>query len=75
MKCCIISKVFIVLNDRDGTESKYPSFVFLSIYCSLTTFYMAPLLKSVQYNSLALHLHRDILHTDITAFYQLQSGF
>ena len=29
---CIISLVFIVLNVRDGTESKYPSIVFLSIY-------------------------------------------
>ena len=28
---CIISLVFIVLNGRDGTESKYPSIVFLSI--------------------------------------------
>ena len=27
----IISKVFIVLDVRDGTESKYPSIVFLSI--------------------------------------------
>ena len=29
---CIISLVFIVLNVRDGAESKYPSIVFLSIY-------------------------------------------
>ena len=29
---CIITLVFIVLNVRDGTESKYPSIVFLSIY-------------------------------------------
>ena len=28
---CIISLVFIVLNVRDGTDSKYPSTVFLSI--------------------------------------------
>ena len=28
---CIITLVFIVLNVRDGTESKYPSIVFLSI--------------------------------------------
>ena len=28
---CIISLVFIVLNVRDGTESKYPSIVLLSI--------------------------------------------
>ena len=28
---CIISLVFIVLNVRDGIESKYPSIVFLSI--------------------------------------------
>ena len=28
---CIISWVFIVLNVRDGSESKYPSIVFLSI--------------------------------------------
>ena len=28
---CIISLVFIVLNVGDGTESKYPSIVFLSI--------------------------------------------
>ena len=27
-----MSKVFIVLNVRDGTKSKYPSIVFLSIY-------------------------------------------
>ena len=27
----MISLVFIVLNVRDGTESKYPSVVFLSI--------------------------------------------
>ena len=31
MKC--MHKLFIVLNVRDGTESKYPSIVFLSI-CS-----------------------------------------
>ena len=29
---CIIGLVFIVLNDRGGTESKYPSIVFLSIF-------------------------------------------
>ena len=29
---CIISLVFIVLNVREGTESKYPSIVFLSIH-------------------------------------------
>ena len=29
---CILSLVFIVLNVRDRTESKYPSIVFLSIY-------------------------------------------
>ena len=29
---CIIGLVFIVLNVRDGTESKYPSIVFLSIF-------------------------------------------
>ena len=28
---CIINLVFIVLRVRDGTESKYPSVVFLSI--------------------------------------------
>ena len=28
----IISKVFIVLNVRDASESKYPSIVFLSIF-------------------------------------------
>ena len=28
----MISKVFIVLDVRDGTESKYPSIVFLSIH-------------------------------------------
>ena len=28
---CIITLVFIVLNVRNGTESKYPSIVFLSI--------------------------------------------
>ena len=28
---CIISSVFIILNVRDGTESKYPSIVFQSI--------------------------------------------
>ena len=28
---CIFGLVFIVLNVRDGTESKYPSIVFLSI--------------------------------------------
>ena len=28
----IVNLVFIVLNVRDGTESKYPSFVFLSIF-------------------------------------------
>ena len=27
-----MSKVFIVLNVRDDTESKYPSIVFLSVY-------------------------------------------
>ena len=35
---------------------------------------MGPILKSVQYKWLALHLHRDISHTDITTFYQLQRG-
>ena len=29
---CIIGLYFIVLNVRDGTESKYPSIVFLSIF-------------------------------------------
>ena len=32
LNSCIIGLVFIVLNVRDGTESKYPSIVFLSIY-------------------------------------------
>ena len=29
---CIFILVYIVLNVRDGTDSKYPSIVFLSIY-------------------------------------------
>ena len=29
---CMHSLVFIVLNVRDGTESKYPSIVFLSVF-------------------------------------------
>ena len=32
---CIIGLVFIVLNDRDKIESKYPSIVFLSIHVIL----------------------------------------
>ena len=31
LNACIIGLVLIVLNVRDGTESKYPSIVFLSI--------------------------------------------
>ena len=35
MHACIISLVFIVFNVRDGTESKYPPIVFLSIFAFL----------------------------------------
>ena len=32
---CMHNLVFIVLNVRDGTESKYPLIVFLSIHCHI----------------------------------------
>ena len=44
---CIISLVFLVLNVRDGIESKYPSIVFLSIVwqkCSLMTYKIAKMI-------------------------------
>ena len=36
---CIINIVVIVLNVRDGTESKYPSIIFLSIDKQLCLYY------------------------------------
>ena len=38
MKCMYVSLVFIALNVRDGTESKYPSIVFFSEYISILNF-------------------------------------
>ena len=45
---CIITLVFIVLNVRDGTESKYPSIVFLSIVKPISKRYQ----KTAKQNSL-----------------------